>query len=248
MNVLVQIAYHGAAFHGCPPVPGLRTVAGEVSAALLRLGQNPALVECLSRTDAGVHARGNVVFASLSREGSLQELLFGLDRQLPPDLRPVAAANCAELPAPSGKTYSYTLDVSRFGDPLRAPFAWRPGPLDPEILRSLAAELPGVRDFEGFRRRGETRERLVRRVDEASWSFGQDLAIFRIHGEGFGYRVVRSLVGAMVRVGRGGAEPEAFLRLLAGELHDLGRDTAPAQGLCLERVVIPAVSWVSADR
>lgn len=249
MNTVICLSYHGAGFHGCPDVPGLRTVLGELRAACERFGQPPLAMDCFSRTDAGVHARGNVVLLDLPRRTGPGSLLAALDRHLPADLRPVAVADLVQVPRVVSKVYAYELDLSPCGDPLRAPFAWRPGRLDLTLLVTLAAEISGTHDFAAFRRRGETRASLVRHIERAQWRVHERGAAFEVEGSGFGYHLVRGLVGAMVRVARGGVSPQVWARALAGEEHDLARETAPAYGLCLERLKLePEPAWVRTIR
>lgn len=246
MRALLELGYDGTALSGCPEVPGRRTVVGEVRAALARAGL-PAAAATLSRTDAGVHAHGQVGVVELGRTADEGWLLRALDRHLPPDLRCTGAALVGDVPAVRAKTYRYTLDLSPFGDPFLVTRAWRVS-VAPERLMPLAALLPGEHDFSAFRRRGETRHDLRRRVDTAHWEAHGDRMELVITGRGFPYRLVRSLVGAMVAVARGVSE-DALRAALAGHPRDIARHQAPARGLCLESIRLePAPAWVREAR
>lgn len=242
MRALLRLAYDGTDFSGCPVLPAERTVCGVLDVALQRVGERPALVETLSRTDAGVHARGNIGHVVLDRDWTEGALLLALDRHLPPDLRCSAVARVDDLPPVGSKTYTYRLDRSRFGDPALARAAWRPpAGLDERVLEELAAQVAGTRDWSGFRRTGETRDDLVRAVHSAEWAWGER---FTIVGAGFPLRLVRSLVGGMVAVASGAATRADWVSALAGQVTSASRQTAPARGLCLEEIRLPGVEWV----
>lgn len=242
MPTLLSLAYDGRDLRGCPVVAGRRTVGGELQAALARLGVAEA-VELVSRTDAGVHARGQVgVVASETRPASWW--VRGLDRHLPADLRCQGAAVVDAMPRVVAKTYAYTLDLAPHGDPFAAHRAWRV-PVDPDVVSGLVWRLEGTRDLRAFRRRGETRVDLVRTVHRAEVVREGHRLVIRLTGDGFVYRAVRSLVGAVVAVARGTCAEADLERALAGEVTAAARQQAPARGLCLEAVRLePAVDWV----
>lgn len=248
MNHLLalRIAYDGTDLHGCPIVVGQRTVCGLIAVALARVGAAPTFIEALSRTDAGVHATGNVIVVTPGRRLTPGQALLLLDRHLPPDLRCIGAAAVPAIPIAGLKTYRYLLDLSPWGDPLRARVAWRPGPaLHPDRLPDLATALPGAHDFIAFHRSSDARPPRVRRIAQACWALDGDSATFTVRGEGFGYRLVRGLVGGMVAVGLGACPPEDWFRALQGIPTHASRQTAPAHGLCLISVEVDA-GWQTA--
>lgn len=242
MELLLAVAYRGTTFAGCAGVAGRRTVVGEVRSAFARLGGEVA-VDPLSRTDAGVHALGNVLVVSGAPPRSDEAWLRALDRQLPPDLRPVRVATVDAVPSVRAKRYRYAIDASRWGDPQLVDRAWRrPVPLD--ALVPLGAALVGRRDFSAFRRRGETRADLVRTLHEARWSCDGDRLLFDVAGDGFAYRLVRSLVGGMVQVACGAIDAGAWSAALAGTRTEASRQQAPAHGLCLVGLTLdPEPTW-----
>jgi tRNA pseudouridine38-40 synthase len=143
------------------------------------------------------------------------------------------------------KTYSYTIDNGAVADPFHRAFAWRP-PFRLRLadLRRAAAAIPGQRDWQGFARRGDTRTDLVRRIDTVTWRADGDALVCTVTGASFTYRLVRSLVGAMVAVANGGCTKHDLTEALAGRRSPAGRQQAPAQGLCLERVRYdPELDW-----
>lgn len=242
MRILLRLAYDGTDFCGCGPLPGVRTVIGTLCEALARVDLEPVSAEALSRTDAGVHARGNLAHVVLPRERPPVRILGALDRHLPADLRAVDLMVVSEPPVAGPKTYTYRLDLSPHGDPFLARTAWRlPGSVAADVLPALAAACVGPLDFTPFRRSGETRNDLVRTIHDARWDLDECVATLTITGSGFPYRGVRSLVGAMVLVARGSASQDDFLAALAGSAGPVTRQTAPAHGLCLETVAVSGV-------
>ena len=235
------LAYDGTAFAGWWRQAGARTVAGELDAACARLGEPEARAVGASRTDAGVHARGQVAHLVTQRAWDATDLARTLALQLPDDLacRAVAAVDddWHACHLATGKTYRYTLDNGAVGDPFAARHAWRPPfRLAPAALRAAAAGVAGRRDWRAFARRGDARADLVRTLTRVEWAAHGQQLICTIAGEAFVYRLVRSLVGAMVAVAHGGCSRAELDAALAGEPSPAGRQQAPARGLCLEEV------------
>jgi tRNA pseudouridine38-40 synthase len=247
LTTLLLLHYRGTDLLGAAEVAGGRTVVGELRAALARLGESGCEVEVLSRTDAGVHARGQVAVVRGLRRLKPEALWIGLRHQLPVDLRCVRVAEVGEVPRVLHKTYRYSLDLSAVGDPFMGDLAWRPpAGVEVGVLQEAGACVPGRRDFRAFRRRGETREDLVRNVISQGWAEEGGLWVWTVTGEGFAYRLVRSLVGGMVAVARGGLSMAAWRAALAGEVSEAGRQQAPAHGLCLSGMVLEGeVRWWS---
>ncbi len=241
--LLVQLAYDGTDLRGAAALVGARTAVGEVRAALARCGEADADVEALSRTDAGVHASGQVVVIDgLRRETSA---LAGLRRHLPPDIAALAAAAVETAPAAVEKTYAYVLDLSGAGQPFSTRFSWRP-PFEIPLagLQAAAALVPGDRDWRAFARRGETRRDLRREIRAVRWRGAGGMAVCEVVGAGFTYRLVRSLVGAMIGVARGGYAEQDLVAALNGDAHPVAQEQAPACGLHLAAILLsPEPAW-----
>ena len=252
------VAYDGAAFRGFAVQPELPTVAGALRVALertARLGEAP-LVTCAGRTDAGVHARGQVVHvdlpAAMPYDG--EGLARALNRQLAPEVvvrraEPVGFDFDARRSA-TGRAYRYLIWNAPAPDPLLAAVAWHVGdPLDLGSLRTASDVLLGSHDFRSFCRRPpgtDASEPIVRRVTRALWSVDAEpealdagegrLLRFDIAASSFCHQMVRSLVAALVEVGRGrGNAAGLFERLRAADRQGLP-EPAPAHGLCLVSV------------
>ena len=201
-----------------------------------------------ARTDAGVHAEGQVAHVDCSRAWACDELVHALNTHLDSDVSCLAAAAVDETwhacHASSGKTYRYEIDAAQSPDPLRQRYAWRPpGKLHLDRLQELAARIPGERDWSAFARSADAREDYVRdifqmQVAEVAGTFGPRF-VFTVQGKGFTYHLVRSLVGAVIAVATqrcAEADLDAALRAQASEAANF---QAPAKGLCLERVHYP---------
>lgn len=235
------LAWDGGGFAGWWRQADRRTVAGELDAALARLGEADAAAVGASRTDAGVHARGQLAHVDLRRAWDPAALAARLDRLLPPDCACRAAASvAADWHAAHGvrhKTYRYRLDLAAGKDPFAARLAWRPpGTVDPDLLAAAAALAPGRRDWSAFVRRGDHREDTWCRLAACRWRRQGGLLACELRADRFLYRLARSLAGGMVAVARGGCSLDDWRAALAGQRTPAASQQAPAAGLCLERV------------
>lgn len=247
------LAYDGSAFAGWWRQADRRSVAGELDAALGRLGEGAAAPVGASRTDAGVHARGQVAHVDLERAWEPAALAAALAGHLPADCACRAVAMVADgwhaVHDAAGKTYSYTIDNGPVADPFATRTAWRPPfRLDLEALTAAAALIPGDRDWSAFARRGDHRDDHRRRLTAVTWCRDDGRLVCTVVGDGFTYHLVRSLVGAMVACAHGTCTRDDLQRALAGERTAAAAQQAPAQGLCLERVRYAAEPAWSDDR
>jgi tRNA pseudouridine38-40 synthase len=259
------LAYDGAAFRGFAPQPEVPTVAGALRQALertARLSEPPALT-CAGRTDAGVHARGQVVHVDLPV--SLPYDGVGLARALNRQLAPAVVVRRADEVGDSfdarrsatGRSYRYLVWNAPSADPLLAPVAWHVSdPLDLVAMRTASDVLLGSHDFRSFcRRRPGTdgAEPIVRRVTRARWSVDEGpeamdasggegdggaarLLRFDIAANSFCHQMVRSLVSSLVDVGRGRQHAAGLLERLRAASRQSMPDPAPPAGLCLVAV------------
>lgn len=235
------IAYDGTDFSGWWRQPGRRTAAGELDRAFTRIGEKHAEAIGASRTDAGVHARGQVAHVDCERAWDERKLAKSLTAQLPPDLSCLGAARVADdwhaVHAVREKTYSYTIDVGAAIDPFHARFAWRvPYTLDPQALQRAAKSVAAKRDWSAFKRRGDYRDDTTCAVKRCAWRKKGRFLVCSITATGFIYRLARSLVGGMALLGRDACSERDWQRALAGEHNETARQQAPALGLCLESI------------
>jgi tRNA pseudouridine38-40 synthase len=254
MAVRLTISYRGAAYAGWQRqdnAPTVQKTLEEALAGLLGLLPEQVRVVGASRTDAGVHARGQAAHLDLPAGFELRipprGLVHGTNPRLPEDVRILAAE-----PVPdgfharkhaAGKIYSYRLSRAAVLSPLDALFAVRVQPqIDLGALARAAAVLPGEHDFTAFALAGGSHTQPVRRMFRAEWrEVGEELH-FRIAGAGFLRGMVRSLVGTLIEVGLGHRSEAEFAALLAGRARAEAGPTAPAHGLVLERVLYPS-AW-----
>lgn len=237
----LHLAYDGTAFAGWWRQADRRTVAGELDAACARIGEGGAEAVGSSRTDAGVHALGQLAHVDLRRSWDPARLALALNRHLPADIAVQAAAAVEDgwhaVHGVRRKTYRYRIDVGEVPDPFAARTAWRLSGLDAQRLAAAAALVPGRRDWAAFVRRGDHRSETLCRVLSCRWRQTGTIASCDIAADGFIYRLARSLVGGMALVGRGGADLADWRRALEGGDAESARQQAPARGLHLLRVV-----------
>jgi tRNA pseudouridine38-40 synthase len=242
------VAYDGTDFSGWAAQPGRRTVAGTLGCDLARVFGEAKGLTVAGRTDAGVHATGQVCHVEVPVEAWAERgkgLLRRLAGMLPPDLRVLAAA-----PAPEGfdarfsalsRCYEYRVTDAPYGaDPLTARYtlAW-PRPLDLPSLAAASAGLLGEHDFAAFCRRKENAT-TVRAVSELSWRRGCDgVLVATVRADAFCQAMVRSLVGALLTVGDGRRPVPWPAGLLSRAERASEVVVAPPHGLTLVRVEYP---------
>ncbi len=230
MNYKLVLEYDGTDYYGWQYQPDVPTIQGELGKALKKLLKAPFKIIGASRTDRGVHARGQVANVQTPARWRPEELRRAINAHLPKDIyvreiRSVHPAFHARFWA-RGKVYTYRVVFGR--SPTRRRYAWEflyPPPPREELER-MADALVGRWDGRGFSpgHEGDSEVLIVR----ARWEFRGDEAVFRVEGRRFLYRMVRNMVGAMLLA------PEDFWRALRGE--EARVLTAPPQGLCLEEV------------
>ena len=252
----LRVAYDGGGFRGFAPNPDVRTVGGVLADALGRRLGYPVQLTCAGRTDAGVHARGQVVSLDVADEDASPERLAalgsGLNRMCGPDVVVLAVAHVssdfdARFSALS-RAYRYTVWNAPEPDVFRRQVSWHvPDPLEIAAMAEAAALLVGEHDFASFCSRatqtvdGELRVApTTRRVLRAGWSSPEpDLLLFDITANSFCRQMVRSIVGTLVEVGRGRRRAGDVPRILAARDRAAAGQVAPPHGLCLWEVTYP---------
>ena len=246
----LTIAYDGSGFHGWqkqepPGEEPLRTVAAVVERGLAELVQQPVTLVGASRTDAGVHARGQVAhFDAVNMRVPVRRLPQALTSRLPDDVDIIAAEEVLPtFDAISGakhKQYRYRMFTST-----RRPLWHRDAvyhcftPLDVNRMNAAARRLVGTHDFEGFAAAGHGRVTTVRtifdcKVIQREGVEGEPEVHIFVEGDGFLYNMVRIIAGTLVEVGRGHFEPTRIDEIIAATDRRLAGPTLPAAGLCLE--------------
>lgn len=236
------LSYRGAAYAGWQRQTNAPTVQQAVEEALAEFLREPMRIHGASRTDAGVHARGQVAHLHLPRPLPIRGLVHGTNHLLAPDIRVLAADRMPETfharKSALGKEYLYRVYSGRVVSPLDAPYVMQiPRPLNASAIRRALGFLPGRHDFTAFALSGGSHGQPVRRLFAATVDeVGPELH-FRFWGDGFLRGMVRSLVGTLVEVGLGQRSVEEFVHLLSGRPRNEAGPTAAAQGLVLVRVL-----------
>jgi tRNA pseudouridine38-40 synthase len=239
----LTVAYDGTEFHGFAAQADQRTVEGELRAALTRVLRHDDLaLTCAGRTDAGVHAWGQVVSLPVDGDVEVERVARAVTRQLEPE---VVVRDAALVDAPfdarhdaKWRAYRYTIVNRPVPDPFFARTAWWvPEPLDLSLLRLGADPFLGEHDFATFCRKGPPGSTTVRRVLESSWhDLGDGVLRFDICATAFCWQMVRSIVGTLVDVGVGKIRPGDLLEILRGRDRNLAGRVGVPQGLCLWEV------------
>jgi len=243
-NIKLTVAYDGTEYHGFQEQrgTGLKTVQEVLEKSLARLAGRFVRVIGAGRTDAGVHARGQVVnFDADGWHIPVERIVLALNGVLPPDV----AAICAEsVPADfharfsaTAKTYCYTLYNSRVPSPFHRRYSlFVPRPLNDNAMRAAAERLVGEHDFASFQAVGTPVKSTVRILYRVTVEREGPLVFLRFRGNGFLYNMVRIMVGTLLEVGLGKRPPEDISAVLAARDRTRAGPTVPPQGLCLEEV------------
>ena len=240
-HIRLVIEYDGTALHGWQRQANAPTVQQHLEEALAKLLQHEAPVVGASRTDAGVHARGQVASFRTERAIPLHGIRRGLNSLLP---ETIAVREADEVDdafharfSATGKHYRYTILVARDRSPRWRERAWHhPEPLDRARVRAGAAHLIGEHDFGAFRAAGCTAKTTMRRIDAVDVSEAGDLVYLDVRGNAFLRNMVRIVVGTLTEVGTGRREPGQVAEILASRDRTLAGITAPAHGLELVAV------------
>lgn len=235
------LAYDGAGFSGWQRQIGVRTVQQQVEHTIARIVWHHVCVTGASRTDAGVHARGQVAHFDTTCDIPEDRLRYVIGARLPEDialidLRSVAPTFHAIRDAVS-KLYRYRIHTSGVNATrsLANRHAWHVWhPLDVNAMQDAAARLVGRHDFNGFAGRGSPRENTVRTIHDFEISPRYEELHLDVSGDGFLFKQVRNMVGTLVEIGRRHWHPDRIDEILAKRDRRLAGPTAPPEGLSLE--------------
>jgi tRNA pseudouridine38-40 synthase len=245
------VAYDGSGFRGFAAQDGQRTVAGELSRAISTVAGHEVELVCAGRTDAGVHASGQVVHVDVRGDLSPKRLTKAVNAMLGPC---IVVRSATEAPtgfdarrSARARRYRYLVLRSDIPDPLLSPLAWHVrDSLELRSMECASDSLLGEHDFSAFCRRPPgvpAGQPMVRRVLDARWTrlemaechtdAGQYMLRFDISAESFAHQMVRSIVGTLVEVGRGKRPASDVTRLLRSGDRSHVKTIAPPHGLCL---------------
>ena len=238
-NYRLTLCYDGTRWKGWQKQGNTdHTIQGKLETLLSRLLDQPIEVAASGRTDAGTHAKRQVVSFRAKTALSTQEILDGLRRYLPADIGAVSLEQVeprfhARFSC-TGKTYTYRIWNSDEPNVFERNYLYhRHEPLDVPAMRRAAEDLCGTHDYKAFCSLKRTKKSTVRRVDSITiQELGPEL-LFTFEGNGFLYHMVRILVGTLLEVGRGNLRPEEMGDILVSQDRKRAGETVPACGLCL---------------
>lgn len=239
-TVRIDLGYDGSGFKGYARNPGVRTVQGLLEEALARVLRSEVTTTVAGRTDAGVHARHQVVSFDTESPVELDRLERALRSMLAPE---IAIRSVREAPpgfsarfSAVRRHYRYFVDEAEVPDPLRRHRVWHVGePLDHDAMNATAAGFVGEHDFASLCRaqEGMTTERTV---ESAVWAPDGDLTVYDVAATAFCHQMIRSMVALCVLAGRGRLDPATVPAILAARDRNAARGAAPPQGLVLWEV------------
>lgn len=264
-NICLLVSYDGTRYYGFQTQPGGNTIQDRLEEAIWRLTGERTRVVGSGRTDAGVHARGQVVHFHTQSRIPVERWALALNTRLPEDIVVRAAAEVPESfharHHALWKTYRYTINTCRFPDVFRRRYEYHhPRPLDISAMREGLRHLVGEHDFTSFASIHSSAEHHVRTIYEArldaeragrdagpAWSAdgagsgnglpdGGGVLHLVLTGNGFLYNMVRIIAGTILEVGEGKRDPDDIARILAAKDRSLAGPTAPAHGLMLLEV------------
>ncbi len=244
MRIALGIEYDGTHFAGWQSQAGVRTAQGSVEDALSRVAAHRVAVTCAGRTDAGVHAQGQVVHFDTSARRALRGWLLGANANLPEDVSCQWAGIVPESfharYSALARHYRYYVLV-RMVRPalLRTRVCWQHRKLRPDRMQKAADLLIGEHDFSAFRALACQAKSPIRRIDRLEVGTYGDLICIDVVANAFLHHMVRNIVGVLLAIGRGEREPGWAHEVLQSRDRTQGGVTAPAGGLHLVRVVYP---------
>jgi tRNA pseudouridine38-40 synthase len=243
-TIRLVLAYDGTGFRGWAAQrdPEIRTIEGELTAVLTDVLEESVKLRVAGRTDAGVHARGQVASFRSERGLAPRALRAAINGRLAPEVVCLRAdevqASFDARFAASAREYRYRIDTAEAPDPFTARFVWhRPGLLDVARMRSAARELVGEHDFTSFCRHPGPGRSTVRDLQRLTVTSTGERVELGFRANAFLHQMVRALTGTLVLVGDGKLGPDDVARLLANRGRVGTGNLSPANGLTLERVV-----------
>lgn len=245
MLVLI-VEYNGSSYHGSQLQANAPTIQGEIEKALKKLTGENIRIKAASRTDAGVHARGQVVSFRTDSALPLNSFIDGLNHYLPRDIAVKEARRSDDSfdvrRGAVSREYKYSILNSPTRSPMRQGFSSRvEGDLDIEAMNRACQALVGRHDFASFVSSAETArvKRTIREVFKAEITRDGDMIVLDMAANSFLPHQVRNTVGSLIKVGQGKTTVDEFYQMVEAKTPGLAGPTAPADGLCLMRVNYP---------
>ncbi|MGC6768718.1 tRNA pseudouridine(38-40) synthase TruA [Enterococcus sp. LJL128] len=238
------IAYDGTNYNGFQNQPNGRTVQAELEKTLKKMNNGKSITIFGSgRTDAGVHAKGQVIHFDYPEDRPLERMRYGLDTQTPEDISVRSVEKVADdfhaRYHVIEKTYEFRVDIGKPRSPFRRFYAsYYPYPLNLEKIQQALPELIGTHDFTSFCASGSSVDDKVRTIYEAKMTTNPagDELLFTFRGDGFLYKMIRILVGTLLKIGNGRMAETSIAEILAAKDRNAAGPTAHPEGLYLVEV------------
>lgn len=243
-RIMLTVAYDGTAYHGFAFQENVRTVEGILNDNIsILVGENVEVIGA-SRTDAGVHAYGNIVVFDTVSTIPADRFAPALNSKLPEDIRIMDSCQVPDGFHPrkcySEKTYEYRILNTKTPVPTKRQYTWHCSyPLDAEKMNKAAHFLVGEHDFTSFCNVETQAISHVRNIISTDVFRHGDEIVIRIVGNGFLYNMVRIIAGTLMQIGRGKNEPEDICKMLEAQDRTVAGPTAPPQGLFLVKYEFP---------
>lgn len=244
MRIALGIEYNGSGFYGWQAQKGLATIQGSLEEALAKVANEPIHLFCAGRTDANVHATGQVVHFDTNAKRHIDAWIWGTNAHLPPNVivrwaQAVDYRFHARFKA-TARRYRYII----FNHPIRPAIlstkvSWHYYPLNVDAMREAGKYLIGEQDFSSFRSSQCNSKSPMRNVTEFSIERRDDFVIFEIEANAFLHHMVRNIAGTMMKIGSGSKSPEWMQEVLLAKSRRAAAGTAPPDGLYLTQVKYP---------
>lgn len=243
-NIKLTVVYDGTNYHGFQEQrgTGLATVQEVLENTLSKIAKRPVQIIGAGRTDAGVHAQGQVVnFRCENWPVPTEKIHLAMNTMLPDDIKVLKAE---DVPldfhsrfSATAKTYRYSIYNHRISSPLHRLYCYyEPRILDIDAMRQGAQCLLGTHDFKSFQAQGTPVKDTIRTIYRADVVYESPVIHIYIRGNGFLYNMVRIIVGTLVEIGMGKIKPEEMATIITARNRTLAGTTVPPQGLCMMEV------------
>ena len=240
-RVKLIVAYDGTNYNGWQVQPNGITIEGELNHHLSELLKEDIHVTGASRTDAGVHALGNVAVFDTNARMPAEKISYAMNTRLPADIR--IQDSCEVSPdfhprfQKSTKTYEYRILNRKFPDPTKRLYSFfYYYPLDVVKMQQASLYLVGEHDFQSFCTAKPGVDNTVRTIYSLEVMKEEDIITIRVSGNGFLYNMVRIIAGTLIRVGGGSIRPEQVKEILEAKNRELAGETARPEGLTLVQI------------
>lgn len=248
MRVLLTVSYDGTNYCGSQIQDNGNTIEEELNNALSLIYKVPVTTDGASRTDSGVHAKGNLFVYDIEDENAFpaEKVSYAMNTRLPSDIR---VTDSREVPSDfhpryqkSEKTYIYRILNTEFDDPLRTRFTYHyHKELDVSLMDEAAGYLTGEHDFSSFASEKAVVSSFVRTVFSCRVTREEDEIVIMVRGNGFLYNMVRIIAGTLIEIGTKKNDPSYIKEILSGKSRSLAGPTAPARGLTLQKIELKGI-------